>query len=79
MLSDVAYRAAYIRFLSRIREARLEVGLTQAQVALALGKPQSFVSKVESGERRLDFVELQVLARLYRKQLRHFQDDFLTL
>jgi len=37
---------------------RKKAGLTQTELSAALGKPQSFVSKVESGERRLDLVEL---------------------
>jgi transcriptional regulator with XRE-family HTH domain len=43
------------------------------QVARLLGRPQSFVSKFESGERRVDFVELQYLAGIYRKPLSYFQ------
>lgn len=38
-------------------EARQSKGLTQTEIAVRLGKPQSFVSKYESGERRLDVVE----------------------
>lgn len=38
-------------------EARRKKGLTQVEVADRLGKPQSFVSKYESGERRLDVIE----------------------
>lgn len=41
-----------------LREARLAAGLRQADVAARLGEPQSYVSKYESGERRLDIVEL---------------------
>ena len=37
--------------------ARREAGVTQMELSRALGKPQSFVSKYESGERRLDVVE----------------------
>ena len=44
-----------------LRQVRLEAGLTQAGVAAKLGRPQSFVSKYETGERRLDFVETVVL------------------
>lgn len=75
MLAQDAYQAAYRRFIGKLRQARLEAGLTQAQVAELLGKPQSFMSKVESGERRVDFVELQVLAQLYGKPLAYFQDE----
>lgn len=46
--------------------------MTQQQVARRLRKPQSFVSKSESGERRVDAVEFAELARLYRKPLEFF-------
>lgn len=41
-----------------LRKARVSAGLRQADVAARLGEPQSYVSKYESGERRLDVVEL---------------------
>ena len=62
----------YRQFLARLRAARLEAGLTQAQAAKALDKPQSYLSKCESGERRVDVVELERFARLYAKPLSHF-------
>ncbi|SFS87564.1 helix-turn-helix domain-containing protein, partial [Brevundimonas viscosa] len=47
---------AYQAILPILASARLEAGLTQAEVAARLGKPQSYISKVEQGERRLDVV-----------------------
>lgn len=44
-------------------QARHDAGLRQEDLADRLGKPQSFVSKVERGERRLDLVEFLILAR----------------
>ncbi|MEI7731752.1 MAG: helix-turn-helix transcriptional regulator [Verrucomicrobiota bacterium] len=44
-----------------LHEARNEAKLTQAQLADKMGVPQSFVSKYESGERRLDLVELRTV------------------
>lgn len=44
-------------FRELLKELRLARDLTQAQVAERLGLPQSYVSKYETGERRLDFVE----------------------
>jgi transcriptional regulator with XRE-family HTH domain len=41
-----------------LRELRVKAGLTQVEVANYLSRPQSFVSKYETGERRLDLVEL---------------------
>jgi len=50
----------------------VEAGLTQVDVAKKLKRPQSFVSKIESGERRVDVVELSALARVYRRPLDFF-------
>jgi transcriptional regulator with XRE-family HTH domain len=58
--------------LRRLRQARQEVGLTQVEVARSLRKPQSFVSKCESGERRVDVVELEDFAKLYRRPITFF-------
>jgi transcriptional regulator with XRE-family HTH domain len=41
-----------------LREARLRAELRQVDVAKTLMKPQSYVAKVESGERRMDFIEV---------------------
>ena len=62
----------YRQFLKKLRAARLEAGFTQQEVARSLRRPQSFVSKCESGERRVDVVELERFARLYGKGLEDF-------
>ncbi len=62
----------YRRFLARLRAARTEAGLTQVEVAKGLRRNQAFVSKSESGDRRVDVVELKAFARLYRKPLDYF-------
>jgi transcriptional regulator with XRE-family HTH domain len=53
----------YSQFLALLVKARKEARLTQAEVAGKLRRPQSYVSKYESGERRLDVVEFLDLAR----------------
>jgi len=45
------------RFRDLLRQARVDAGLTQVELAEKLGKPQSYVSKAELGERKLDFLE----------------------
>ncbi|HEV3074647.1 MAG TPA: helix-turn-helix transcriptional regulator [Thermoanaerobaculia bacterium] len=61
--------------LARLRDARKQAGLTQAEVAARIERPQSFVSKCESGERRIDPTELSLFARLYRKRPSSFLDE----
>jgi transcriptional regulator with XRE-family HTH domain len=60
------YSPEYDRFLTLLRKAREDAGLTQAQAALKLKRPQSFLSKCESGERRVDVVELMQLCEAYQ-------------
>ncbi|MBX7268798.1 helix-turn-helix transcriptional regulator [Micromonospora sp. Llam7] len=64
------YSAEYQRLCALLRELRREAGLTQVQVAAALDVPQSFVSKYESGERRLDVIELRHVAQVLGVPLR---------
>jgi len=66
------YSKEYEFVLEQLKAARLEAGLTQKDIAEKLGKPQSYISKCESGERRLDNVELNKLAKLYKKPLSFF-------
>ena len=78
-LSTSRFGPAYGRLRERLKAARVEAGLTQAQVAHLVGKPQSFISKIEVGERGVGFVEMQVLARIYGKPLPYFEDDELSV
>ncbi len=55
----------YPLFLRELRRLRTEAGLTQADAAQKLSKTQSYISKVELGERRLDVVELIELCHAY--------------
>lgn len=62
----------YAEFLSRLRQARQESGLNQSEVAKMLGKPRSYVSKCEMGERRVDLVECKQFAKIYGKDVSFF-------
>lgn len=62
----------YREFLTRLRQARAETGLTQAELAQAVGRSQTWVSKCELGERRVDIVELAELADSLGKPLEWF-------
>ena len=62
----------YKAFLVRLRKAREEADLTQVQVAQRMGQSQTWLSKCELGERRVDFVELEDLAAAYGVPLEFF-------
>ncbi len=57
------YAPAYDKLAGLVREERLRAGLTQAALAAKLGKPQSFVAKVEAGERQLDVIEFLLVTK----------------
>ncbi len=52
-----AHNPRYLELVARLRRARKARGFTQSDLARLLAKPQSYVSKVETCERRLDLIE----------------------
>lgn len=66
-------------FRELLIKARKEAELTQAEVAQELEVPQSFVSKYESGERRLDFTEFMKLADLLKIDIASFIANYKNL
>lgn len=57
-----AFSLVYERFRQMLIQARKEAGLTQRELADRLGRPQSYVSKYENAERRLDLIEFIQIA-----------------
>ena len=68
------HSAPYKRFLREIKAMRLGAKLTQEQLAKKLHKPQTYVSKSESGERRLDLVEWLAFCKACRQDPKAFLD-----
>ena len=66
------YLPQYQKLTQKLRQARLEAGFTQVEAGKKLNKPQAYISKIERGERRIDVVELDELARLYDKSMEYF-------
>ncbi|KAA6459274.1 helix-turn-helix transcriptional regulator [Acidobacteria bacterium AB60] len=58
--------------LKKLIAAREEAGLNQREVCGRLGFSHSFLSKCETGERRIDIMELLQLAKLYGKRPQYF-------
>ncbi len=71
-LAKTIFTDEYKKFQKFLKQAREDSGLTQIQVAKALKTPQSYISKVESGDRRMDVIEFWNLAKLYRKPVEFF-------
>jgi len=66
------YSPGYGRFRAMLRKIREEAGLSQTALAEKLGKPQTFVSKSELGERRVDFLETVEFCRACRVSVGQF-------
>ena len=66
------YTAEYQKVLKKLKEARSKSGFTQVEISKKLKKPQSYISKIERGERRIDVAELSILAKFYKKSLDYF-------
>jgi transcriptional regulator with XRE-family HTH domain len=67
--SRVHWPKLYEELRENLRRARESAGLTQRDAARRLGRPQSFVAKSETGERRVDVIELLQFAAAYRVEL----------
>ena len=70
------YSPEQAELLKLLREKRKKAGLSQVELARRLGRSQSFVSKYESGELRLDLVELSLVCRVLGTSLSSFVRQF---
>jgi len=62
----------YKQIVEKLKIARRQAGITQKIAAIKLKKPQSYISKVEAGEQRIDIIELKKFANLYKKDINYF-------
>ena len=58
--------------VSRLVKARKASKLRQEDVAKKLGRTQSYISKIEAGQRRIDTVQLKEFAAIYKKKIQDF-------
>jgi len=66
------YTDDHKKIAERLKQARIESGLGQVEVAKKLERTQSYLSKIESGQRRFDVLQLKEFAKLYKKSLDFF-------
>ena len=62
-----------------LKKIRVEAKLTQKELAQKLNKPQSYISKYESGERRLDYLEIREILASCDTSIYVFEDRFKTI
>jgi transcriptional regulator with XRE-family HTH domain len=72
------HSADYARFLALLKAARKDANIVQQEFADRLGKPQSFVAKVERGERRLDVIEFIAIAKAIGRDPVRLLGQYLT-
>jgi len=66
------YTEDHRKIVARLKKARTEAGLGQIEVAKKLGRTQSYLSKIESGQSRFDVLQLKEFAKIYKKSLNFF-------
>ena len=62
----------YKKLAQKIRDERKKAHLEQAELALRLGKVQSYISKIETGHRYIDVFELKELSHIFKKDINYF-------
>ena len=72
MINKSIYTEEYRYMVNQLKKARIEAGLTQIEVSQLTGRSQSNISKVESGQLRLDVIQLKNYAVLYKRKLDYF-------
>lgn len=71
-MNKVIYSQEHKDIIQKLKQARTEIGLDQEGVAKLLNKSQSYVSKIESGQRRIDIVQIKNFAKIYKKPFSYF-------
>jgi len=66
------YSKSHRYLVKQLINARKQAGLKQTEVASKLGRTQSYISKIEVGQRRIDIVQLKEFAEIYKKKLDFF-------
>jgi len=71
-MSRTIYSKEHRYIVKQLKKARKEASLSQKQVAKILRRTQSYISKCESGQRKIDVIQLKDFAKIYKKNLNYF-------
>lgn len=71
-MSKTIYSKEHKLLVERLIKARQNAGLRQEDAAAILKRTQSYVSKIEAGQRRIDVIQLKEFAKIYKKDLSFF-------
>ena len=71
-MDKTIYSKGHKALVKKLIEAREKRKLRQEDVAKLLGRTQSYISKIEAGQRRIDLIQLKEFAKIYKKNLDFF-------
>lgn len=71
-MTQTIYSKEHKYIVKQLKKAREQADLSQEQVAKILNTTQSYISKIESGQRKIDVVQLKKFAKIYKKSLDFF-------
>lgn len=71
-MSKTIYTNEHKNLIIKLKSARLSAKLDQKTAAKRLNKSQSYISKMESGQRRINLVQLRQIAQVYGKNIGYF-------
>ena len=72
VMKKTIYSPKHKRLVELLIKAREEANLRQEDVARKVGRTQSYISKLESGQRRIDLIQLEELAKIDNKPTKYF-------
>lgn len=75
-MSNRLWSSEQLVFRDSLKAIRTKAGLSQTELAVKLNKPQSYVSKYESGERKLDYLEVRAICFYCGTSLIEFEKLF---
>ena len=71
-MGKTIYSKGHKALIAKITKASKEAGLWQEDAAKLLGKTQSYISKIEAGQRRIDIIQLKEFAKIHKRDLDFF-------